>query len=90
MSLCIKALVSVPNQKPDKLVHSKQAREEVNLGVANHKWKMQRIRIYSVSTLGLKKDKELLFYCLHIFPFISSIISQEGKRQLKGIFLWVP
>lgn len=68
MSQCIKALVSIPDRKPDKLVHSKQAREEVNLGVANHKWKMQRIHIYLVSTLGLKKDKELLYYCLHISP----------------------
>ena len=36
------------------------------------------------------RRQKLLFYFLHTFPFISSIIAQEGKRQLKGIFLWKP
>lgn len=87
---CIKALVSAPNLKPDKLVHSKQTCEEVDLSVASNKWKIQRTHIYSVSTLGLGEDKELLFYFLHIFPFIGSIIAQEGRRQLKSTFLGVP
>lgn len=63
----IKALVSVPNLKPDKLVHSKQACEEMKLSVVNHKWKMQRTHFYSVSTLGVKKGKELLFCCFAHF-----------------------
>ena len=81
--------MSALNLKPDKRVHSKQTCEEVDLSVANNKWKMQRTHICSVSTLGLGKDKELLFYFLYIFPFISSIIAQEGRRQLKNTFLWV-
>lgn len=90
VSQCFKALVGVPNLKPDQLVYSKQACEQVNLSVANHQRKMQRTRIYSVSTPGLGEGKELLFCFLLIFPLVTSIIAQEGRRQLKGTFLCDP
>ena len=46
--------------------------------------------MYSVSTLGLGEDKELLFYLLYLFSFIGSIIAQKGSRQFKSIYLWLP
>lgn len=39
----------------------------MKLSVVNHKWKMQRTHFYSVSTLGVKKGKELLFCCFAHF-----------------------
>lgn len=81
--------MSALNPKPEKLVHSKQRCEEVGLCVVDNKWKMQRTHMYSVSTLGLGEDKELLFCLLYIFPFIGSIIAQEGSRQFKSIYLWL-
>lgn len=77
--------MSALNSKPEKLVHSKQRCEEVGLRVVDNKWKMQRTRMYSVSTLGLGEDKELLFYLLYLFSFIGSIIAQKGSRQFKRI-----
>ena len=50
---------------------------------------MQRTHMYSVSTLGLGEDKELLFYLLYLFLFTGSIIAQKGSRKFKSIYLWL-
>lgn len=82
--------MSALNSKPEKLVHSKQRCEEVGLRVVDNKWKLQRTHMYSVCTLGLGEDKELLFYLLYLFSFIGAIIAQKGSRQFKSFYLWLP
>ena len=78
--------MSALNSKPEKLVHSKQRCEEVGLRVVDNKWKMQRTHMYSVSTLGLGEDKELLFYLFWILESIQSALIFMGKESYFGIF----